>query len=103
LRHNVLEFGLERIELHNSAVWIKNGLIDFYNEGGFPTEIMNFGPVYWVSSFEYQPDKYFKSEKDAISFAQSNYEVSIGENDEEDDSEVPEDDDLSEEEEDDKE
>lgn len=49
----------------------------YYSEGGFEVSIMNFGPVYWVSALECSPNKYFKSEEDATSFAQSSYEVIV--------------------------
>lgn len=38
--------------------------------GEFSIEIQNFGPVYWISSMDFDSIKYFKSLQDAINCAQ---------------------------------
>jgi hypothetical protein len=43
--------------------------------GEFPIDIYNFGPIYWVSAQEFDPIKYFDSYEDAVSCAESEYEI----------------------------
>jgi FkbM family methyltransferase len=43
LEHNISEFGLEGVTLINSAVWIADGFIKFYNEGGYSGRILKNG------------------------------------------------------------
>jgi len=43
LVHNVESFHCKHVELHNQAVWITNGSIDFQIEGGFSGRIPKYG------------------------------------------------------------
>lgn len=45
LENNIREFDIKNIELHNSAVWIKNGFIDFSIEGGYSGRISKKGDL----------------------------------------------------------
>lgn len=38
--------------------------------GEFSINILNFGPVYWINSMDFDSIKYFKSKKDAINCAE---------------------------------
>ncbi len=35
LKKNILSFDLQNIQIHNEAVWIENGIMEFRKEGGF--------------------------------------------------------------------
>ena len=42
--------------------------------GEFPIEILNFGPLYWISAQDFDPIKYFKTFEDAVACAEFEYE-----------------------------
>ena len=50
-------------------------LIGLGSHGEFPIDIMNYGPIYWVSAQEFDPIKYFKTFDDAKSCAEFEYET----------------------------
>lgn len=44
-------------------------------DGEYPIDILNFGPLYWVHAQEFDPITYFKSFEDAEECARSKYEL----------------------------
>lgn len=42
--------------------------------GEFPIEILNFGPLYWISAQDFDQIKYFKTFEDAYACAEFEYE-----------------------------
>ena len=58
--------------VENNAI-VENTLTGVGGYGEFPINILNFGPLYWVSAQEFDPIKYFKTIEDAMSCAESEY------------------------------